>query len=224
MIKFVHDFGKRYGYVFEHEATYDRICLVNNAVYIAKYATGKHAGEWVAVGAEFAHPFVFKTLFSHEAIQLADYAEVKSVTAKLYLDMNEKLPDVSSYEEELVRRHKKTDDEQKRRKKVDPALSSINEDELLALIANGHNYQHIGSIGSFVPVKPNYGGGILVRYDDNKYSAAVGSKGFRWLEFNKIKDLPEFLEIIDMSYYRKLIDSAYAHISKFGDVQQFLND
>lgn len=42
IIKFVMDFGKRYGYTFEHEATYDRMCLVNNAVYIA---TGSHECE-----------------------------------------------------------------------------------------------------------------------------------------------------------------------------------
>ena len=39
IIQFVMDFGERYGYSFEHEATYDRMCLVNDAVYIAKYAT-----------------------------------------------------------------------------------------------------------------------------------------------------------------------------------------
>lgn len=28
------DFGKRYGYTFEHEATYDRMCLVNNTLLL----------------------------------------------------------------------------------------------------------------------------------------------------------------------------------------------
>ena len=37
IIDFVMEFGERYGYTFEHEATYDRMCLVNDAVYIAKY-------------------------------------------------------------------------------------------------------------------------------------------------------------------------------------------
>ena len=35
------DFGERYGYTFEHEATYDRMCLVNDAVYIAKYKSAE---------------------------------------------------------------------------------------------------------------------------------------------------------------------------------------
>lgn len=39
IIQFVTEYGKLYGYSFEHEATYDRMCLVNDAVYIAKYAT-----------------------------------------------------------------------------------------------------------------------------------------------------------------------------------------
>ena len=37
IIAYCMDFAKKYGYTFEHEATYERMCLVNNAVYIAKY-------------------------------------------------------------------------------------------------------------------------------------------------------------------------------------------
>lgn len=87
IIDFVISFGKKYGYDFEHEDTFEKICLVNDAVYIAK--TKK--GEWTATGAQFAQPFVFKTLFSKEPIVFSDYCEVKSVSTALYLDMNEKL-------------------------------------------------------------------------------------------------------------------------------------
>ena len=93
IIQFCMDFAKQYGYVFEHEATYDRMCLVNNAVYIAKYKDGKHAGEWTATGAQFAVPYVFKTLFSKEPIEFEDLCETKEVKAALYLDMNEGLPE-----------------------------------------------------------------------------------------------------------------------------------
>ena len=93
IIQFVMDYGERRGYSFEHEATYDRMCLVNNAVYIAKYKDGKHAGEWTATGAQFAVPYVFKTLFSKEDITFEDLCETKSVTTALYLDLNEKLPE-----------------------------------------------------------------------------------------------------------------------------------
>ena len=59
IIQFVMDYGREYGYEFEHEATYEKMCLVNDAVYIAKYKDGKHAGEWTATGTQFAVPYVF---------------------------------------------------------------------------------------------------------------------------------------------------------------------
>lgn len=85
IIEFVMEYGKLYGYNFEHEATYDRMCLVNDAVYIAKYKDGKHAGEWTATGTQFQVPYVFKTLFSKEPIEFDDLCETKSVTSALYL-------------------------------------------------------------------------------------------------------------------------------------------
>ena len=99
IIQFVMEYGKMYGYEFEHEDTYDRMCLVNNAVYIAKYdevhidkKTGKEYW-WTATGAQFQVPYVFKTLFSKELIAFEDLCEAKSVTSALYLDMNENLPE-----------------------------------------------------------------------------------------------------------------------------------
>jgi energy-coupling factor transporter ATP-binding protein EcfA2 len=86
IIQFVMDYGKKYGYSFEHEATYDRMCLVNDAVYIAKYKDGKHAGEWTATGTQFQVPYVFKKLFSREPIEFADLCETKSVSSALYLN------------------------------------------------------------------------------------------------------------------------------------------
>lgn len=37
IIDFCMKFAEKYGYQFEHEATYEKMCLVNNAVYIARY-------------------------------------------------------------------------------------------------------------------------------------------------------------------------------------------
>lgn len=101
ILQFVEEFGKKYGYSFEHEATYDRMCLVNDAVYIAKYDDqgirnkgGKHANEWTATGTQFQVPYVFKTLFSKEPIEFKDMCETKTVSAGLmYLDFNEDLPE-----------------------------------------------------------------------------------------------------------------------------------
>lgn len=92
VIQAVIDFGKKYGYDFEHEATYDRMALVNDAVYIAKYDE-EHGGGWTATGAQFAHPVVFKSLFSKDDILPEDYAETRSVQTSIYLDFNEDDPD-----------------------------------------------------------------------------------------------------------------------------------
>ena len=84
IIKFVSDFGKKYGYDFEHEATYDSICLVNDAVYIAR-----EGDKWEATGAQFAHPYVYKTLFTHEDISFKDYVEPRNVKqGAMYLDLD----------------------------------------------------------------------------------------------------------------------------------------
>lgn len=99
IIDFVMNYGAMYGYTFEHEATYEKMCLVNDAVYIAKYQDppiDKKTGTkiwWTATGAQFAVPYVFKNLFSKEPIVFKDMCEAKSVATSLYLDMNEALPE-----------------------------------------------------------------------------------------------------------------------------------
>jgi len=100
VINFIAEYGRRYGYTFEFETVYERFCLVNDAVYIAKedyeeprYENGKYIGPWVATGAQFAVPYVFKTLFSKEDICFGDLCETKAVTTALYLDFNESLPE-----------------------------------------------------------------------------------------------------------------------------------
>ena len=85
----VSEFGKKYGYNFEHEATYSKFCLVNKAVYIAKYGwhmDSSKIGSWDATGAQFKHSYVFKTLFSKEPIEFRDKCEEKHVKTALYLD------------------------------------------------------------------------------------------------------------------------------------------
>lgn len=92
IMDFIIKFGKEYGYKFETEANFEKYCLVNDSVYIAKFKDGKHAGEWTATGTQFAVPYVFKKLFSHEPIEFEDMCETKAVSTALYLDMNENLP------------------------------------------------------------------------------------------------------------------------------------
>lgn len=228
IIQFVMDYGKQYGYNFEHEATYDRMCLVNDAVYIAKYKDGKHAGEWTATGTQFQVPYVFKKLFSKEPIEFEDMCETKSVTSALYLDMNEELPDVSELEKELERIVKRA-----KEFGVTMDLSGNSGDAeldpLVKEIAKGHNYHFIGKVGQFCPIKPGCGGGILLRETDNKktgekgYAAATGSKGFRWLESEMVRELGKENDI-DRTYYNNLVDEAVKSLSSYGDFERFVAD
>jgi len=94
IIEFVVEFGKKYGYDFEHETTYDWFCLVNDAVYIAREINREGAHEygdggwkWTAVGAQFQHPYVFKTLFTHEPLEFDDFCEAKNIIqGSMYLE------------------------------------------------------------------------------------------------------------------------------------------
>ena len=183
IIQFCMEFARKYGYEFEHEATYSKICIVNGSTYIAKYSNddinGNHKGEWTATAAQFQQPYVFKTLFSHEPITFKDMCEIKEVKGALYLDLNE----------------------------------GLGEDE--------HNYHFVGKVGEFCPMQPGCGAGELLRFADDKYSAAVGTKGYRWLESDMVKG--EGIEdMIDKSYYTKLVDAAVKDISKYCDFEWFV--
>lgn len=175
IVKFVMDYGKEYGYTFEHEATYDRMCLVNDAVYIARYEDDK----WTATGTQFQVPYVFKKLFSGEPIEFDDLCETKSVSTVLYLDMNEGLSE------------------------------------------DAHNYKFVGRVGRFSPIKAGCGGGLLLRKTDKGYSAATGSKGYRWMESEEVKKLGKEKDI-DRSYYDRLVNEAVDTISQYGDFEQFI--
>lgn len=93
IIDWVTEFGREYGYEFETEANFEKFCLINKAVYIAKHKDGKNAGKWTATGKQFAVPYVFKTLFSKEPIVFEDFCEAKEVKTSIHLDFNEKLPE-----------------------------------------------------------------------------------------------------------------------------------
>lgn len=94
---YIYEYGKKFGYTFEIEHRFDRLCLVNDAVYVCKYTdedvNGKAKGQWDATGKQFQVPYVFKTLFSHEPIQFEDMCEIKNSSTALYLDTNENLPE-----------------------------------------------------------------------------------------------------------------------------------
>ena len=251
IIDFVMKFGERYGYKFEHEATYDRMCLVNNAVYIAKYATAdkcqklygyvpgdnkKKGGQWTATGTQFAVPYVFKTLFSKEDILFEDMCETKSVTSALHLDTNEGLPDVVMLENERAKLSKEIRNPKSklnnltsgREVALHKTLDRIK--ELDGLIAKGHDYHFVGRVGSFCPIKPGCGGGILVREsgtdphtDICTYASATGADGYRWMEAEMVQMLNKETDI-DKSYYDNLVIDAVNAIAQLGDFEWFVSD
>lgn len=245
LCNFIIEYGEKYGYQFEIEHIFERICLVNNAVYIAKLADDdpESPGEWTATGKQFAVPYVYKTLFTKEPITPTDMCETFSVKSALYLDMNESLPDVSEYEKEFS----KLEDKYKK-----GLLSDITfESECIKLndlINKGHNYQFVGKVGQFCPVKPGKGGGVLCREQNGNYYAATGTTGYRWIEsemiLKKLNETETILDedtgkkkeigakdeiqgnedIIDRSYYNKLVDDAIDALSEFGDFERFVSD
>ena len=244
IIQFVMDYGKMYGYNFEHEATYDRMCLVNDAVYIAKFATEERCmdlygyapgenieegGEWTATGTQFQVPYVFKKLFSKEPIEFEDMCEAKSATTSLYLDMNAGLPDVSIFETLANLRERIANNgwEQLRLTKKEKGIldmySALSDENLAEEIARGHEYKFVGKVGNFCPVKEEVHGGLLLREKDGKYFSAGGAKGYRWLEAEQVRKLDD-LSIIDRSYYERLVDGALEAIDKYGDAEQFINN
>lgn len=169
-----------------------------------------------------------KKLFSGEDIVFNDLCETKAVTTALYLDMNEKLPDVKDYEKERDKLWKKL-------LSTDPIANDIVDDmekrlcELDALIAEGHNYIFVGKVGLFCPIKEGFGGGLLMRETTNAktgtigYAAATGYKGYRWLEAEMVQTLCK-QDNIDRSFYDNLVNEAIDSMAVYGDVEWFMSE
>lgn len=237
IVDFCMDFAKKYGYTFEHEATYDRICQINDADYIARYKEASwceqhygyvpgdnqdHEWQWTVTGAQFAVPYVFKKLFSKEEIKFDDLCETKSVAkGVIYLDMNENLPDVSEYEKEKEKLFKRINDPARLSENMTAECNRI--EELTSLIDNGHNYIFVGKVGRFCPIKPGCNGGILYRENEGKYFAVTGTKGYRWLESELVQELGRENDI-DNSYYENLANEAVESIAEYGDYEWFVSE
>lgn len=258
--EFVLEYGKQYGYSFEVESEYERICLVNNAVYIAK----EKNGEWTATGKQFAVPYVMKTLFTKEPIEFSDLCETFNVSTSLYLDMNEKLEDsgvekqfhwfnnfgpaitnkwdgttkrdskclvIGDNDSRLRKFEKETGVSRDRLPMTDKEYLDIL-NEYRAKVKASHDYNFVGKVGQFCPIKPGCGGGLLLRevtppedavYSGYDWAFATGAKDYRWLESETVKNLGKE-DDIDLSYYESLVDDAVAAIAQYGDANAFIND
>ena len=242
IIDFVMRYGKEYGYSFELEDVYDRMCLVNKSTYIAKYKE-PHIDDngnkvwWTATAAQFQHPYVFKKLFSKEPIEFDDMCEVKTVTqGTMYLDMNENLPQLSTEESaelDILLKFLSENDQEKLEKKRatinkrygysdDDAIEKRYE-ELCDKESKSHNYVFIGRAGKFCPIKEGCGGGVLYREKDGKYFAVSGTTGYRWLESDMIQRLHKQRDI-DNRYFQTLTDQAQIDISELCDFTWFVSE
>lgn len=241
IIDFCMSFAQKYGYKFEHEATYDRMCLIDKAQYIAAYLEPdicmsqygyipkdnlkhfkKHKHPWTATGKEFQRPYIFKTLFSGEPVEFDDLCETKTVKdAAIYLDTNEGLPDVSSFEEELSRR-KNNSDHPDKPLKLDPKLESYSTEDLIKEIEKGHNLNFVGRVGRFFPIKEGCGGGTLLSFRKGKFNSVSGAKGYRWLEAEVVKNVHKEGDI-DPRYHQEMADEAIRAIEQFGSFEHFID-
>lgn len=212
IIEFVMEFAKQYGYEFEHEATYERMCLVNDAVYIAKYPNG----EWTATGTQFQIPYVFKKLFSKEEITFDDLCETKSVTSSLYLDMNEEI--LMELGDQRLNELEKRLAKMIKNKESEEDIESVQKE-----IDKYHNYIFVGKVGRFCPIKEGCGGGLLCREKDGKFYSATGAKGYRWLESETVLE-NNLQDSIDEKHFIEMADDAIETISKFGDFEWFVSD
>ena len=188
---FVSKFAKEYGYSFETEDEFDKMCLVNDAVFIAHRKTWDPNADdgwkrgWTATGTQFKVPYVFKTLFAKAPVvfkDLCETREVKSDTA-MYLDMNEDLPE-GEHKYVFVGRV----------------------GEFCPMKPGCHG-------GKLVREAIDKNGNV-------KYDSVTGCLGYRWLESSTVKELGK-IDDIDVSYYRKFVDKAVETISKFGDFEAF---
>lgn len=189
---FIINYGKKFGYNFEIEHKFEKICLVNNAVYIAKLTEddpdwikackkAKDKGlpeptRWTATGTQFQVPYVFKPLFSHEELIFEDYGITNSVQAgDIYMDYG------TESDEDL---------------------------------------RFVGKVGLFCPVKEGTGGAQLFRINGDVKAAVTGTKGYLWKEAETIKEAG-IEDTIDYAYYDKFVKDAITSISEYGDFEWF---
>ena len=55
----------------------------------------------------------------------------------------------------------------------------------------------------------------MLREQGDKYYSVTGTKGYRWLESETVRNEPDYRTIIDMRYYNSLVDDALNSISHY---------
>lgn len=250
-VEIIMSMGKKHGYTFEHEATYEKFGLVNDAVYVAKKdhcvagewivvddngdevkywknfedENGKPIVCWTATGTQYQVPYVFKKMFGlDDWIDFNDLGETKSVVkGAMYLDFGIADTNMNGGEIEPMGH-------------IDLALADIkvmkknglSEEEQLKVYNEAlSKLIFVGKTGRFTPVKEGFGGGQLYRIsEDKKHYAVAGTKGYLWVDSNLAMDLPD--DAIDYNYFDDLYHEGlmnleqYLEGSTFETVEEFL--
>lgn len=194
IIQAVMEFGRKYGYEFEHEKTFGKLCLVNDAVYIAKVDNGKGDSYWTATGAQFQEPYVFKTLFSKEPLKFEDLCQTKMVAsgATMYLKFGEEMHHVGRTGQFVPVTSEFPGGE----------LVRVKDDKQGAISGTkGYSWTEAEAIRM-------QKGDVLDRLFFEEIGQAEDGTG-------SVQD------IIDMSYYEKLAKKAVETIEKYGTFEEF---
>jgi hypothetical protein len=216
-IRKIKDFAAKYGYDMEHEATYAKLGLVNDAVYVAK-KDECITNCWTATGTQYQHPYVFKKLFGYDDdINFNDLCETKSVQlGALHLDFG------------LHEGSTTISDDGPPAGWIDGAVAhakalkkqgASEEEQAIPMAEALKHLIHIGKTGRFTPVKEGYGGGQLWRIKEGKAYAVSGTKGHLWVDSNVAMDLPD--EAIDMDFFDNLVTEAVNNLASFVEDSDF---
>lgn len=198
----VMEFAKGYGYEFEHEDTYDRMCLVNDAVYIAYVASKESKGKvipahWSATGAEFKHPVVFKRLFTGEQIDFKDLGEKKQSRdgSVMYL----------KNDENTYRHH-------------------IGKTGLFIPVKKEHGHTLIKFKNEKDYAVPGTKGYYWAEADVIRELAGDSVERLSFEPFGEGEpDTGSITDVVDMAYYAQLSEDAAQSIAKFGDFKEFVS-
>lgn len=95
-------------------------------------------------------------------------------------------------------------------------------------LKNGNNYEFVGKVSNFVPVKHGVAGGaelLKTGKIEGKWDAVTKCKGYLWMEAETFHlAYNDDVSLIDMGYFDDMAEDAKQDIMKFGDYDWFISD
>lgn len=227
-IQYAMDRANEFGYTFELECIFDRLALTNKSTNIG-HVEGKpeyDAHAWEAVGAQYAEPFVFKKLFSHQELVEEDFMMLKSSTAPIYLGNRFIGKNAYVYAsltgEELCAIREENIAQSIQTKAQKPIEKYLPKRDYEGLPLEVQEANRVAKISKDLKardfdISPERVQSII---DNNfpetkvsKRSALAGTKDWSW----KLSTEYSGKDDVNMGYYGKLVDDAVNDIYKVGD-------